>query len=418
MEPSELTSMMVDNPTYHKNPKSLDAKLIYSLFIPCLGVGAMVFLLMRSMARGYEWEMNKCYGCDLCDDACPVRLFNAGDKLNIIYNSWNNEDDGVPLYSCLTCTACTNACPQLVDYDSYVDIRRSLIVGGPPATEIPHTLLQAVLAAEAEESADESFISVDDYPIDSNVGYYPGCVDYIDQEMIFSHVNEGTMNLGDTTTAAFTLFEDMGSEVTYLGRDFLKCCGHDQKWQGMTEVFEKLKSYNQKKLDESGIDTLVTSCAECFKTFAMDYELEDMKVMHTTEYLIENGFDMNLQTEEDLTVTYHDPCRLGRQMNIYEEPRELVRAVEGVDLVEMEHNKEDGLCCGVSSMMSCNENSRALRIQRFDEVKATGADVMLTSCPKCVSHFECLKFEGDLRHDFEILDVVSFLARQVNAKNQ
>ena len=418
MEPSELTSMMVDNPTYHKNPKSLDAKLIYSLFIPCLGVGAMVFLLMRSMARGYEWEMNKCYGCDLCDDACPVRLFNAGDKLNIIYNSWNNEDDGVPLYSCLTCTACTNACPQLVDYDSYVDIRRSLIVGGPPATEIPHTLLQAVLAAEAEESADESFISVDDYPIDSNVGYYPGCVDYIDQEMIFSHVNEGTMNLGDTTTAAFTLFEDMGSEVTYLGRDFLKCCGHDQKWQGMTEVFEKLKSYNQKKLDESGIDTLVTSCAECFKTFAMDYELEDMKVMHTTEYLIENGFDMNLQTEEDLTVTYHDPCRLGRQMNIYEEPRELVRAVEGVDLVEMEHNKEDGLCCGVSSMMSCNENSRALRIQRFDEVKATGADVMLTSCPKCVSHFECLKFEGDPRHDFEILDVVSFLARQVNAKNQ
>ena len=132
MEPSELTSMMVDNPI-SQNPKSLDAKLIYSLFIPCLGVGAMVFLLMRSMARGYEWEMNKCYGCDLCDDACPVRLFNAGDKLNIIYNSWNNEDDGVPLYSCLTCTACTNACPQLVDYDSYVDIRRSLIVGGPPA---------------------------------------------------------------------------------------------------------------------------------------------------------------------------------------------------------------------------------------------------------------------------------------------
>jgi ferredoxin len=151
LETSELTEMMVDNPTYHKNPKSLDAKLIYSLFVPCLGVGAMVFMLMRSMARGYEWEMNKCYGCDLCDDACPVRLFNAGDKLNIIYNTWNNEDDGVPLYSCLTCTACTNACPQLVDYDSYVDIRRSLIVGGPPATEIPHTVLQAVLAARQKK---------------------------------------------------------------------------------------------------------------------------------------------------------------------------------------------------------------------------------------------------------------------------
>ena len=73
--------------------------------------------------------------------------------------------------------------------------------------------------------------------------------------------------------------------------------------------------------------------------------------------------------------------------------------------------------CGVSSMMSCNEDSRALRA-RFDEVRATGADIMLTSCPKCVTHFECLKFEGDPKHDFEILDVVSFLARQVEAKKQ
>ena len=289
-----------------------------------------------------------------------------------------------------------------------------MIVGGPPVAEIPHTVLQAVLAAEADE--DEAFIPTMDYPIDSNDGYYPGCVDYIDQEMIFSHVNEGTMNLGETTTAAFTLFEELDQEVTYLGRDFLKCCGHDQKWQGLTEVFEKLKTYNQKKIGESGIDTLVTSCAECFRTFALDYELEDMKVMHTTEFLTEKGFDMQLQTEEDITVTSQEPCRIGRQMNIYDEPRNLVQSIDGVSLVEMEHNKEDGLCCGVSSMMSCNENSRGLRLQRFDEVKATGADVMLTTCPKCVSHFECLKFEGDPRHDFEILDVVSFLARQVNAK--
>ena len=75
------------------------------------------------------------------------------------------------------------------------------------------------------------------------------------------------------------------------------------------------------------------------------------------------------------------------------------------------------MCCGVSSMMSCNENARSLRVTRMEEVKATGADTMLTSCPKCVSHFECLKFEGDEAYaDIEILDIVSFLARQVNEK--
>ncbi len=405
----------IENPSYHRNPKSMDAKLTYAMFIPCLTFGALVFVVLRYMARGYEFEMNKCYGCDLCDDACPVRLFTGGDKLNIIYNSWNNEDDGVPMYSCLTCSACTKACPQLVDYDSYVDIRRGLIVGAGTA-EIPHTVLQAVLAAEAEEEADADFIATEDYPINSKVGYYPGCVDYLDQEMVFSHVNDGEMNLGDSTTAAFTLFEEMGNDVSYLGRDFLKCCGHDQKWQGLDEVFDKLKAYNQRKIKESGIDTLVSSCAECFRTFARDYELEGIKVMHTTEYLIEQGFDMNLSADET-TVTYHDPCRLGRQMGVYDEPRQLITAVEGVNLVEMEHSGEDAMCCGVSSMMSCNEDARSLRVSRMEEIRATGADTMITSCPKCVSHFECLKFEGDEKYaDIEILDVVSFLARQVEAK--
>ena len=407
---------IIENPGYHVNPKGLDAKLTYSLFIPPLAVGAVVWAILRKMGRGYEFEMNKCYDCDLCDDACPVRLFNAGDKLNIIYNSWNNEDDGVPLYSCLTCSACTNACPQLVDYDSYIDIRRNLIVGGPPAAEIAHTVLQAVLTAEAEDEDDENFISVEDYPIDSKIGYYPGCVDYIDQEMIFSHVNRGEMDLGENTTAAFTLFEAMDVDVAYLGRDFLKCCGHDQKWQGMSEVFEKLKAYNQRKIKASGIDTLVSSCAECFRTFARDYELDDIKIMHTTEFLQLNKFNMELAVEEELKVTYHDPCRLGRQMGIYDEPRELLADVDGVKLVEMEHHGEEAMCCGVSSMMSCNENSRALRVNRFEEMRATGADIMLTSCPKCVSHFECLKFEGDPKNDIEILDVVSFLARQVQEK--
>ena len=414
---SNLEQYSMENPTYHQNPKSLDAKLTYALFIPPLGLGAMIYVLLRSMARGYEYEMNKCYGCDLCDDACPVRLFNAGDKLNIIYNTWNNEDDGVPMYSCLTCGACTNACPQLVDYDSYVDIRRNLVVGGPPAANIPHTILQAVLAAEAEEDSDSEFISVEEYPLDSKIGYYPGCVDYFDRDMIFSHLNKGEMNLGETTTAAFTLFEEMGVDVSYLGRDFLKCCGHDQKWQGMGDVFDKLKQYNENKLQDSGIDTLVSSCAECFKTFAMDYELDGIKVMHTTEFLAEKGFDVELTSSCPKKVTFHDPCRLGRQMNIYEEPRNLIQNVNGISMVEMEHHHEDALCCGVSSMMSCNEDSRTLRVQRFEEVKETGAEIMLTSCPKCVTHFECLKFEGDPSYDFEIMDVVSFLAKQVDEKN-
>ena len=188
----------------------------------------------------------------MCDDACPVRLFNGGDKLNIIYNSWNNEDDGVPLYSCLTCTACTNACPQLVNYDSYVDIRRSLIVGGPQA-EIPHTVLQAVLNAEADEAADIDFIATEDYPISSNIGYYPGCVDYLDQEMVFSHVNEGSMNLGESTTSAFTLFEEMGTDVSYLGRDFLSAAATTRSGRVLTKSLRNSRLTISEKSTNPGL---------------------------------------------------------------------------------------------------------------------------------------------------------------------
>ena len=145
------------------------------------------------------------------------------------------------------------------------------------------------------------------------------------------------------------------------------------KWQGLLEVFDKLKAYNQKKIQQSGIDTLVSSCAECFRTFARDYELEDVKVMHTTEFLTEQGFDMNLKVEEEHPWTYTTRVGLvGKWASM--KSQELIQSVEGVSIVEMEHSGEDAMCCGVSSMMSCNENARALRVARMEEIKSTGAD--------------------------------------------
>ena len=119
--------------------------------------------------------MNKCYGCDLCDDACPGRLFNGGDKLNIIYNSWNNEDDGVPLYSCSDVHGVHQRfSPQLVNYDSYVDIRRSPHRRWSPGRDSPHGVAERCSNAEAEQKLLTSiFIATEDYPIASNIGYYP-----------------------------------------------------------------------------------------------------------------------------------------------------------------------------------------------------------------------------------------------------
>jgi Fe-S oxidoreductase len=87
-------------------------------------------------------------------------------------------------------------------------------------------------------------------------------------------------------------------------------------------------------------------------------------------------------------VTYHDPCRLGRHLEIYDSPRELIEAA-GYELVEMENIKENSTCCGVNAFATCESLSKIMQIDRLMEAKNTGADKLITACPKCVIHFTC-----------------------------
>ena len=115
-------------------------------------------------------------------------------------------------------------------------------------------------------------------------------------------------------------------------------------------------------------------------------------------------------------VTYHDPCRLGRHMGVYDAPRKALTA-NGATIKEMEHSKENSMCCGVSSFMNCNEQTKALRIARMDEAQATGAKTLITTCSKCLAHFNCLKNEKDAtkKYDLDVVDLSVFLARQLEA---
>jgi heterodisulfide reductase subunit D len=189
----------------------------------------------------------------------------------------------------------------------------------------------------------------------------------------------------------------------------MKCCGHDVLWQGKKDIFDKLKDYNKNYIKESGIETLVTNCAECYRTFSKDYDL-GIKAVHISELLDKLGLKIN----ED--VTYHDPCRLGRHMGLYDAPR-MALIANGARVKEMEHSRENSLCCGVSSFMNCNELTKAIRIARMNEAEATGAKTLITTCSKCLAHFNCLKTEKDAskKYDLEVVDLSVFLARRLES---
>ncbi len=321
-----------------------------------------------------------------------MRRVSKTSPRSSIYNTNVYGLDTKDIWTCLTCGTCPIECPQQVDFLSFIKEERE----GKQPLEIAHL---GVFTEFAELSSKLNGNIIE--RSDSKFGYFPGCVDSLD---LFLH-DVGT-RFGEITASSLKLLDKLGIKPQILG---MKCCGHDVLWQGKKDVFEKLKNYNTKYINESGIETLITGCAECYRTLSKDYEL-GIKVVHTSELLDRLGLKINAE------AAYHDACRLGRHMGMYEAPRKALSA-NGVAIKEMEHSKENALCCGVSSFMNCNEQTKALRIARMDEAQATGAKTLITTCPKCLAHLNCLKNEKDAvkKYDFEVVDLNVFLARQMGA---
>ena len=202
-----------------------------------------------------------------------------------------------------------------------------------------------------------------------------------------------------------------------------KCCGHDLLWQGDVESFEKLARYNVTLFKEAGVNTLIFNCAEGYYTWKNDYKKlfkdpEDFgfEIYHISEYILKEKLleTMMIPNQEKVKVTYHDPCRLGRMSEVFDAPREVLKQIPFIELVEMENNKKDAECCGVSAYISCSEESKQLQKKRINEAIATGAEYLITACPKCLAHLNCyLNEHKELKNKIIIADLVSFIGKQL-----
>lgn len=211
------------------------------------------------------------------------------------------------------------------------------------------------------------------------------------------------------------------SDITPVVLGEEKCCGHDLLWQGDTENFEKLAKYNVNLFKEAGVNTIVFSCAEGYYTWKYEYKKLfkdtnefDFKIYHITEYILkENLFEgLTFPSFDKIKVTYHDPCRLGRMSNVFDAPREVLKLIPSVELIEMEDNRQDADCCGVSAYISCSEDSKFLQEKKITQAIDTGAEYLITACPKCIAHLNCyLNEHKELKDKITIIDLVSFIGK-------
>jgi Fe-S oxidoreductase len=266
-------------------------------------------------------------------------------------------------------------------------------------TESPHVPLRFLLDSDAgagRRGQDSGEV----------VLYFIGCLPYFDA--VFAPGAGG--DTGAIALATIRVLNAMGIAPLLLADE--RCCGHDSLWSGETDTFEKLAKRNIGRLQAARATTIVTSCAECARTLKLDYprhRMPQFKVLHIAELLaravdsvaptpaLSTGgrsagsglLPRRQEAQPQQRVAFHDPCRLSRHLKVFDAPRTVLDSLPALQRVELERSREQALCCGVSSWLSCDSVSKQIQTDRLGEAAAAGVDVLATACPKCKIHLSC-----------------------------
>jgi heterodisulfide reductase subunit D len=350
-----------------------------------------------------------CYDCGKCTATCPIARV-GGDyspRKHVLATNLSDKEsiENGSLASCLTCGLCDRRCPAEVAYTNLVLKLREISHKDGAMPECPHGgALQSMMRMMASGGTQQNRLEwlSDDLETDPKQGevfYWTGCTMYYDA--FFTEFELSTL---DGTKAAVKLMNYLN--VTPVVSPDERCCGHDLLWNGDRANFELLARHNVKLVEESGAKLLVTSCAECMRTWKIDYApyftKSPPKIVHISEYLKDNEKYLKYPKADERKVTFQDPCRLGRHLGIYDPPREVLSSLPGVELVEMRHSGPAAACCAGGTWSNCDKFAKKIQVNRLREARATGAEVMATACPKCQVHFRCAMKDPNLEGEIEI----------------
>ncbi|OGP63098.1 MAG: hypothetical protein A2169_13125, partial [Deltaproteobacteria bacterium RBG_13_47_9] len=199
--------------------------------------------------------------------------------------------------------------------------------------------------------------------------------------------------------ALVKVFQKVGLDFGILGKKEI-CCGNEIRRMGEQTLFKKLAKDNLALFQKSGLKKIITISPHCYNAFKNDYPENSFEVLHYTQLLadwVDSG-KLKLEKKLEIRATYQDPCFLGKQNKIFEEPRKILSAIPGLDYVEMDRSRERSLCCeGGGGRMWAEGGTTGSRNAeiRIKEALSLGASIISTSCPFCLLTLEdAVKISG------------------------
>ncbi len=360
----------------------------------------------------------RCFQCGLCDVVCPWNRVRTFSMRKIVRQATfgMTEIESEDIWLCTTCGKCVQQCPRDVQQiESGVALRRIATEYGIfPESVQPIRTVRASLVAEGNPLSEErkhradwaEGLSVKTFTERMEILYFPGC--YPSHDPRLKKVARATANILNRAGVNFGILGEKEN-----------CCGESIRKTGDEELFKRLAKENIKTFIDNGVKKILVSSPHCYHTFKNEYPefMVDFEVVHSSQYLFEliDEGRLELTKEYRKNVTYHDPCYLGRHNGIYDEPREILKNIPGLELDEMPESRENSLCCGGGGGRIWMETPKAERFSdlRLEQAIGIGAKVLVTACPYCITNFEESRINLEDEKVLEIKDVTEIIQESI-----
>lgn len=374
-------------------------------------------LKIQSRQFSKEHDLYACIQCGKCTGGCPMAIKTSLNPRSLIYQlllSGDGFDIEMldELWDCTTCSTCSSRCPKLVNpMDMIISMRGVLVEGGRIhpniKTALESTFRQGnpLTMAREDRGAWASDLKVDTYSDHTEYLYFVGCTPSYDPQAQKSA--RALVNILNKAGVSFGILKTEES-----------CCGSEVRRLGEQGLFEMIIEENMQLYGALNVKQIITTSPHCFNTFKNDYPANGFHVKHYTQVLAEligNGA-LNFPGNVEKTVTYQDPCYLGKHNQVFEEPRHILKSIPGIKFVDMDRSREKSLCCegggGRMWLEGTNPGTRLARI-RVQEAIETGAEILATACPFCLLTLQEAVQHVDAQDKLRVMDIAEIAVQAI-----